>query len=52
MIAAWALGITGICLGDSHGIRVGKTAAKVAVMRVSEEKGRRSEGEVKGNEGK
>jgi hypothetical protein len=35
MLAAWALGITGICLGDSHGIRIGQNGAKVGIMRVS-----------------
>ena len=35
MLAAWAVGINGLCMNDNVGIRVGKYGAKVASLRVS-----------------
>ena len=35
MLAAWAVGINGICLSDNVGIRIGKHGAQVAIMRVN-----------------
>lgn len=34
MLAAWAVGINGICLNQDVGIRIGKNGAKAASLRV------------------
>ena len=33
-LGAWSLGMSGICLPSDVGIKIGKTGARVAVLRV------------------